>query len=594
MKPTLKRALSFWIAFCFTITAITASANVVWEEDYFGTQTEYYAGSAKAISASDNDFSDWNGADMVEIDSGKHPENWQMDLSCDEITYHYALAWDKTYLHFYIIIEEPMSALSSARFYYDITPKTFMGTGFAELKYDKGKNNIYVARATRFGKTTNDPELISSIGIHTEEINRVTHIEVSVPWDGLNESSFIPQDGAYIRYNLGVKTKTSGEYLFAQDTSVWGTDNEPWDNASKFLLMYFETGTVEMPVIVPEELETSKIPVSSYREINAALGKPYTGTKSTKDGWTDTGGNLLTEGSFQDLNTISGNYMEGFQGTGADGKQIPDAEEDGTIVKIIDLGSVVKGLYKFQTGSAQVTSQGIIFPNKVKVYASANGYHYQFLNTAKATDYISSDSGGIFKEMQKYTITLTQGVAARYIKIKIVPPDTNYNILALSEITAVYNEADGGSSEPKDAIVSLGAKVNTASKGLRFGAEYNKKEDIEVDQIGMLIYPAFKLGTDILDMEYYYKNPYSEENKSGVILINAVSIASSDFVPGREFKDYDSFVYFVTLLNIPYGQLSTDITAVPFIKYKSGSIIYGIPLVRNYTDVLAASEAIEE
>ncbi|PKM62803.1 MAG: hypothetical protein CVU97_03435 [Firmicutes bacterium HGW-Firmicutes-21] len=148
-----------------------------------------------------------------------------------------------------------------------------------------------------------------------------------------------------------------------------------------------------------------------------------------------------------------------------------------------------------------------------------------------------------------------------------------------------------GGAPVVEPIVSLGAKVNQAQKGLRFGAEFNKK-NLEVEQIGMLLYPTAKLGADTLDMNYYLANPYSAANQTGVVKVRAVGIAAADFVPGRAFGLYDKFTYFVTLLSIPDASLATDVTAVPFIEYADGSIVYGAPLVRNYSAVLIAADPI--
>ena len=162
------------------------------------------------------------------------------------------------------------------------------------------------------------------------------------------------------------------------------------------------------------------------------------------------------------------------------------------------------------------------------------------------------------------------------------------------ETTNLTIPLNGGAVDV-DPVVSLGAKVNAALRGLRFGAQFNKKELMgEIDEIGMLLYPTAKLGGDTLDMDYYLANPYSAANETGVLKIRAVGIAAADFVPGRAFGLYDRFTYFVTLLDVPVEQSDTNVTAVPFIKYADGTIVYGATLVRNYNAVLAAADPIEE
>ena len=561
------------------------------DEQSDGTQLEYYAGGPKSILLSDSTFSDWDGCDLVEIDSTLHPENWYNPKNLDEIKYSYALAWDADKLYFYIEIDKPMAEFTTniSRLYYDLSPATMQNTGFIEFKYESAQDCIIINRATRLGEPNNDIELVGSIDIYSEEINGSTYIEASIPWSGLNEAVFIAEEGQYIKYNIYVSTSDNTSYLFAQDTSIWGLI-PPWNISTHYPVMYFCEEDIEPPP-EPENLRTVDILTSSYQEVNAALGMPYNGTVGTMEGWTDSNGALLTEGSFQSPNTISGGYMEGFKGRGTAGTQIPDLEEDGTIEKTIDLGRVVEGLYKFRVGCAQIIPENIVFPDKIQVFASEDGDYFQYLGELVAADYESAVIAGSLREMNKYTVSFPVGYCARYVRIKIIPPETNYNLIAVSEINAVYNEE---AEETPSAIVSLGAKINKTCNGLRFGARYNKDEDKEVSQIGMLLYPTSKLGHNILDMDYYLENPFGEENPSGVALINAVGISQSDFVFGKAFDEYETFVFFTTITNIRADNLSTNITAVPFIEYTDGSILYGNPLVRNYNSVKDAVDAIDE
>lgn len=159
---------------------------------------------------------------------------------------------------------------------------------------------------------------------------------------------------------------------------------------------------------------------------------------------------------------------------------------------------------------------------------------------------------------------------------------------ATTDITLKLN----GGVEVADPIVSLGAKVNVAARGMRFGAEFNKTEG-EVEEMGMLLFPTHRLAGATLDMDYYNANPYSAGNPTGVLKIQSTGIRASDFVPGQAFGMYDTFVFFITLNNVPVDEGATDVTAVPFIKYADGTIEYGDALVRNYDGVVAASDAID-
>lgn len=139
----------------------------------------------------------------------------------------------------------------------------------------------------------------------------------------------------------------------------------------------------------------------------------------------------------------------------------------------------------------------------------------------------------------------------------------------------------------KDAIGSLGAKVNTQINGLRFGAEYNKNDfRPPVENIGVILYPTARLGEDTLDLDYAAETP-------NVVVVRAIGISADDYVQGQAFSDYDFFVFYATLISIPESQLSTNITAVPFVKYSDGSVFYGEPMVRNFNQVLGTTASKE-
>lgn len=591
MRITLKRVFSFFcviclvfVVFCTEGVFLKPSAEVVWEKNYYKTQTQFYAGGeTNSISTTDNTFSDWDGREKVRISSAEHPENWQESDYKEDFVYSYSLAWNRTYLYYYLEVETAMSLILnfSPRFYYDVSPLTTSYTGSVEFSYDPATDSMAITRVKN--GSNYDEAFRLAIKFHCAEINGDTYLEAAIPWSSMYETfSFDTQP--YIRYNTFVGTTTSVSNLFPQDTSVWTSTTKPWSKSTHYLTMYFSEGEPTLQPITPTPLTTSSILNSSYQAVNCALGKAYTGTVGTVPDWNGYNETKLTEGSFQTIDSINGAYMEGFSAE--------DVEEDGTIIKKIDLGAVESGLYKFEVGVAQVVSAGILFPSSVKVYASANDIHYQYLGEGVVTNY-ENTSEGTLKEIQRATILLAEGVEARYIKFKITPPEDSYDFIALSEMTVIHNISID-EEEEIDPILSLGAKVNKESKGLRFGAKFSKIELKEVEQIGMLLYPTAKLGGAVLDMEYYLSNPYSAENQSGVILINAVAISKSDYIQGKTFGNYSSFTFFISILGIPEAQLATNITSVPFVEYTDGSILYGTPLIRNYSAVSAATDAVQE
>ncbi|PKM62802.1 MAG: hypothetical protein CVU97_03430 [Firmicutes bacterium HGW-Firmicutes-21] len=451
MKSNFKRALSFLIVFCLLFTtlwtvAIVASAEgEVWEQTYYGTPNDYYAGGAKTISVTDSSFADWAGQDLIEVDSLAHPENWQNPATrVGEIKFRYALAWDATNLYYYIEIDAPMTALETAtapRLFIDITPATIARTGLVDFGYDATAGKMICKRADKFGgNATTNAEFKASVGVNSAEVAGITYLEASIPWAGMGEA-FTPQDNATIKFNTGVLTTTSVTSLYADNAYEWGTTNAPWQNNVEYLTMHFATGTAVLPVVTPKALVTTAVQTVDFEETNMALGKTYTGTAGTRAGWIDPG-TILTNGVYGTFETISGTVFAGWQGGGIGanaGTLTPNVEADGKIVKIIDLGSAVSGMHKFVASSAQVAIFGIIFPEDVTFYASTNGVHYQLLGSGAIQNYVSGLNGGQTKETQDYVVTLATGVTARYIKAVITPPEVDYVITPIGEIAAIKN-----------------------------------------------------------------------------------------------------------------------------------------------------------
>ena len=108
-------------------------------------------------------------------------------------------------------------------------------------------------------------------------------------------------------------------------------------------------------------------------------------------------------------------------------------------------------------------------------------------------------------------------------------------------------------------ITTIGAKVNTVTPALRLAAKYDAtllsvaRKDVE--DIGIVFYPSRLLG----DNELTY-------DTTGALKLSAYGIDAEDYVDGQEFADYDSFVFYVTIVNIPANGMDDMISYRGYIK----------------------------
>ena len=130
-------------------------------------------------------------------------------------------------------------------------------------------------------------------------------------------------------------------------------------------------------------------------------------------------------------------------------------------------------------------------------------------------------------------------------------------------------------------VVSLGAKVNTEKYGLRMGATLTKDNSKgEVISLGMLVISEKALGSNELNLEYAATDKNVADVKARAI---------DNYAEGKEFEDYDSITYYVTVLGLE-NYTSENIVARPYVVYRTrtGEVVYyGEKMVRNYDDVVA-------
>ena len=127
-------------------------------------------------------------------------------------------------------------------------------------------------------------------------------------------------------------------------------------------------------------------------------------------------------------------------------------------------------------------------------------------------------------------------------------------------------------------VESLGAKVNTVTKSLRFGATFTKSES-KVVSLGMLLIPEEKLGENVLDLEYAQANE---------LVANIRTMRIENYVDGQAFDDYETVTFTVTVNGLE-GHEDAIICARPYVVYEDGTVEYGRLVLRSYEAVYGNS-----
>lgn len=123
-------------------------------------------------------------------------------------------------------------------------------------------------------------------------------------------------------------------------------------------------------------------------------------------------------------------------------------------------------------------------------------------------------------------------------------------------------------------VESLGAKVNTVTKSLRFGATFTKGEG-KVTSLGMLLIPEEKLGGNVLDLEYAQAN---------TLVANVRTMRIENYVDGQAFDDYETVTFTITVNGLE-GHEDAIICARPYVVYEDGTVEYGRLVLRSYEAV---------
>ena len=132
----------------------------------------------------------------------------------------------------------------------------------------------------------------------------------------------------------------------------------------------------------------------------------------------------------------------------------------------------------------------------------------------------------------------------------------------LSAANATYTFTAADKSSP---ITTIGSKINTVAPALRLGAKYDSAQlEIarkDVKDIGIVFYPSRLLAGAELNYE-----------TSGAMKVSAQGIEG--YVDGNTFVDYDSFIFYVTIVNIPANGMDDLISYRAYLQPKNGELIH--------------------
>lgn len=162
-----------------------------------------------------------------------------------------------------------------------------------------------------------------------------------------------------------------------------------------------------------------------------------------------------------------------------------------------------------------------------------------------------------------------------YTEVKNATP-----ALVESEGKSLTFKLNGGAVERTEPLESLGAQVNPAKKAIRFGANfYNLKGKAAVEDLGMIVVSAYRLGDDTLDLDL--DNEYVVKVQTRGIL---------NYVDGQKFEDYDYVNFVASITDIPENHFEDNIVARPYVVYADKEVAYSEVMVKNYAEVLAEND----
>ena len=241
---------------------------------------------------------------------------------------------------------------------------------------------------------------------------------------------------------------------------------------------------------------------------------------------------------------------------------------------LIDLGETYDNIVGINVDHLTTLGGGVAPFDYLCAYISTDGVNYSKLGCLNGPD---CNKGT--KALVHSTLDFNNYVSGRYLKINFIAGNY-YNSKSSTykdNGIAMMSEIEVFASSIDKPVQSIGAQINAEKSAIRFGANfYNLEDKAEVEDIGMLVLPAAKLGEAELNLDLA---------NDLVAKIHATGILN--YEADKALADYEYVTFVAAICGIPEGHLSDDIVARPFVEYSNEETAYGEAMVRNYEAVAA-------
>ena len=254
---------------------------------------------------------------------------------------------------------------------------------------------------------------------------------------------------------------------------------------------------------------------------------------------------------------------------------------DPNVIDYIEYSDVDGDYMDYYEGDVVIPAGGTVTTNDLKtsegqiIFTNVSGSNFQ----KKKKDIYACTVGFIYFK-PKSNAPANATISITYTEVKDSVPS-----LIVSEGSSLKFTLNGGVAERTEPLESLGAKVKTDAYAIRFGADFynlESKADLEVEDLGMLVVSAFRLGEAELTIG---SNEYA-------VKVQARGI--ENYKDGWKLEDYDKVTFVATVTDIPASHLADVIVARPYVVYSEGDPVYSAAMYRTYNDVLAAADGLFE
>ena len=261
---------------------------------------------------------------------------------------------------------------------------------------------------------------------------------------------------------------------------------------------------------------------------------------------------------------------------------------DPTLIQYVEFADIADGDYLEMRSDANLISGSITINDKNTAKGSFTLQRLSpadFQTTGRTkTDICDAICGYIyFKPISAEAANATISITSN--EVKHIPGPGVEPVLLECATPSLKFTLNGGVAERTEPLESLGAKVKTDAYAIRFGADFynlESKADLEVEDLGMLVVSAFRLGEAELTIG---SNNYA-------VKVQARGI--ENYKDGWKLEDYDKVTFVATVTDIPASHLADVIVARPYVVYSEGDPVYSAAMYRTYNDVLAAADGLFE